>query len=322
MKMQSIEDIKIIIIKRKTRLEELIARYNTIEQAKFYIEHLGQDFEDYIIDDRTYHASLKQVVNDSENCGKVHVVDRIYVPNFIFSPQDVVIVVGQDGLVANTLKYLNNQLLIGVNPNKKLYDGILLPFLPHEVKGIIKEVIKNQRGVKEIAMAKAVLNDGQEICGVNDLFIGQKSHVSARYTLEMDGHSERQSSSGIIISTGLGSTGWLKSVLQGASNVIDQLLRTSENNVNSKRLHEVAQIKMSWDSEYLMYSVREPFPSFATKTQLTFGKIETNAPLVIKSLMPENGVIFSDGMEEDYLEFTSGKVATICLDSRKGHLVV
>jgi hypothetical protein len=38
--------------------------------------------------------------------------------------------------------------------------------------------------------------------------------------------------------------------------------------------------------------------------------------------MPENGVIFSDGIENDYLKFTSGIEAVISVAEKKGHLVV
>ena len=45
---------KIIIITRKTRLQELVYQYNTAEQAKFYLEHMGIDFSDYIKEDTVY----------------------------------------------------------------------------------------------------------------------------------------------------------------------------------------------------------------------------------------------------------------------------
>ncbi|MFT7387173.1 MAG: hypothetical protein ACI8VC_000410 [Candidatus Endobugula sp.] len=32
-------------------------------------------------------------------------VERNLLPNFIFGPEDIVVVIGQDGLVANPLKY-------------------------------------------------------------------------------------------------------------------------------------------------------------------------------------------------------------------------
>jgi len=55
-------------------------------------------------------------------------------------------------------------------------------------------------------MARARLNDGQELLALNDLFIGRRTHVSARYALRVGDYVEDQSSSGIIVSTGAGST--------------------------------------------------------------------------------------------------------------------
>ncbi|OAA83967.1 sugar kinase [Clostridium ljungdahlii] len=212
---------KIVIIKRKTGLEELIVRYNTIEQAKFYIEHLGSDFSDYITEDKIYKQAVAKAQSQFEELGRIQIVDRDFVPNFIFGDNDLVVVIGQDGLVANTLKYLSNQLLIGVNPDPSRWDGVLLPFKVDDLKLVVKDVFNVKRQIKEVSMAKAALNDGQSIYAVNDLFIGQKSHVSARYNIKLGNAEEHQSSSGVIVSTGLGSTGWLKSILTGAINIIN-----------------------------------------------------------------------------------------------------
>ena len=38
---------KIVIVTQKSRLQELLCKYNTKAQAKFYIEHMGADFSDY-----------------------------------------------------------------------------------------------------------------------------------------------------------------------------------------------------------------------------------------------------------------------------------
>ena len=43
-----------IIVKNKTRLESLIERFNTKAQAKFYIERLGGNFEDYVTEHSTF----------------------------------------------------------------------------------------------------------------------------------------------------------------------------------------------------------------------------------------------------------------------------
>lgn len=313
MAMERLTDNKIVIVKRKTRLEELIARYNTIEQAKFYIEHLGADFSDYVIEDEKYRKAIYIAQNDLEHFGRIQILDREYLPNFIFGEKDIVVAIGQDGLVANTLKYLSNQQLIGVNPDPVRWDGILLPFNVSDLKLIIQETFSGKRQIKEVSMAKAVLNDGQSIYAVNDLYIGQKTHVSSRYEIELGSEKEYQSSSGIIISTGLGSTGWMKSVIAGAANIVNGI---------SKNKIKIEQQRIDWSSDYLYFSVREPFPSKNSKTDITFGKITKNAPLKILSQMPENGVIFSDGIENDYLLFNAGIEAKITVAEKKGHLVI
>jgi hypothetical protein len=77
----------------------------------------------------------------------------------------------------------------------------------------------------------------------------------------------------------------------------------------------------SWDSDYLYFSVREPWPSKTSSADITFGKLTPSTPLTLVSYMPENGIIFSDGMESDFLQFNSGSVATITVAEKKGHLV-
>ena len=312
--MNRLSENKIIIIKRRTRLEDLIVRYNTVSQAKFYIEHLGADFSDYITEDENYKSVINKAFETLDYIGRVQIVDREYVPNFIFGKDDVVVVIGQDGLVANTLKYLENQLLIGVNPDPKRWEGVLLPFQVSDLKLLILDVFSKKRKVKEVTMAKATLNDGQVMYGVNDLFIGQKTHVSARYELQLGNAKEQQSSSGVIISTGLGSTGWLRSIFSGAYNIV--------NSVSNNKVDSFREAKIDWSAEHLYYSVREPYPSRNSEANLVFGKISKGKPLKVLSSMPENGVIFSDGVEGDFLQFNSGIEATITVAEKKGHLVI
>jgi NAD kinase len=310
--MQRLTDNKLILIKRSTRLEELVARFNTINQAKFYIEHLGADFSDYETEHRQYVNSLKQTEMQLRKLGLVQVLDRAFLPNFIFGRDDVIVVVGQDGLVANTLKYLDEQPVIAVNPDPDRWDGVLLPFKVKDVTAIVSEVFLHGRRHCEITMAKAQLSDGLTLYGVNDLFIGPKSHVSARYHIQIGAKSEQQSSSGIIVSTGLGSTGWLKSILAGARGIGAAL----GGSISTNYLEN-----FSWGSDYLYFTVREPFPSNFSEATLVFGKITETAPLTLISQMPENGVIFSDGIEADFLEFNSGAQATITIADKKGFLV-
>lgn len=304
---------RIILVTRRTRLEDLVARLNTVEQARFYVEHMGADFSDYEAEQTTYRQAVESAEAQLSRFGRVQRLDRTLVPNFLFPPDGLVVVVGQDGLVANTLKYLVGQPVIGVNPDPKRWDGVLLPFEARDLTKIVPDAQAHRRPTRAITMARVRLSDGQELHAVNDLFIGPRSHVSARYTIQVGEQSEVHSSSGIIVSTGLGSTGWFRSLLTGAIGIAGPQ--------SSEELRALQASGFPWESKHLYYTVREPFPSRSTQTNLLFGRVEGNNPLRLTSQMPDYGVIFSDGFEQDFLEFNSGMAAEVGIAERYGTLV-
>ena len=157
-------------------------------------------------------------------------------------------------------------------------------------------VAKGSRSTSRVTMAEAILSDGQVLRGVNDLFIGPKSHTSALYEIEFQGVKEAQSSSGLIVSTGLGSTAWLKSIITGSVGIANAVGHGQGNDYEP----------MPWDTDHLIFTVREPFGSRASQTTLLYGEIDDGEVLTLRSRMPDNGVIFSDGMKSDFLRFTAG----------------
>lgn len=318
--MRRLSEIKIILVTRPTRVAELKRRFNTRMQAKFYVSHLGQDFSDYEHEDELYSAMLQRTRQTLDALGRVQVIDRSFLTNFVFGPQDIVVVLGQDGLVANTVKYLDGQPVIGVNPDPARWDGQLLPFRVTDLGKIFPEVLRGTRPTKAVTMAQARLNTGATLSAVNDLFIGPRTHTSARYIISLGNQQEQQSSSGVIVSTGVGSTGWLKSLLAGASGIQQNL--GTDTAKQGQRTGLAPRSEFAWDADYLCFTVREPFPSKTTQAGLVFGRIAPGKPLILESQMPEHGVIFSDGIEADFLEFRSGTRATITIAERKGRLVV
>ncbi len=78
---------------------------------------------------------------------------------------------------------------------------------------------------------------------------------------------------------------------------------------------------LPWDEAALRFVVREPFPSVETRTNLIYGRVDKRTPLLIRSLMPTNGVIFSAGIEADYLQFNAGTEAVFSVAERAGMLV-
>jgi NAD kinase len=299
-----------IIVKNKTRLESLIERFNTKSQAKFYIERQGGNFEDYELEHNNFQSSLNLIQILLSKIIKNKTIERDYLPSYIFSKRNIIIVVGQDGLVANVAKYSNGIPIIAINPDKARYDGVLLPFDTSNFIAGVDKVLLGKFSSRKIRFAEASLNNGQKLLAFNDLFIGASSHISARYKISFNKKIEEQSSSGLIVSTQAGSTGWLSSIFNmayGVANMFEKDLKIKRPKVKSNQL---------------LFAIREPFQSIKTQIGITTGIINKQNILTIESLMPANGIIFSDGIETDRLNFNSGAIAEIRLADKNALLVI
>ena len=306
---------KVVVVTRKTALEDLVYRMNSKSQARFYLEQNSISFNEYERSDKQYQQAVQEVRHQLTGRLKLQFLDRDLLPTYQFGEHDLVVTLGQDGLVINTAKYLTCQPILALNPDPERIDGVLIPFVYTEARRWLERTLQQQVAIKPISMARAVLNDGQTLDAVNDLFIGPRTHGSARYLLEYAGRGEQQSSSGLIVSTGAGCTGWLRSITTGAWRVAQYFGALAGEPPSSELL------ALGWDSDCLWFSVREPFLSKTSRADLVFGQIQRGQRLVITSQMPDYGVIFSDGIESDYLAFNSGTIAEVSLAERRAHLV-
>ena len=362
MESTSIENV--IIVKSKTRLQQLTEKFNTQAQAKFYINQSKEQFytkqkaqkqqqveqENFLFSGNVANEIISQEEKESETVNsykeankkdvgdfsdyerehdhfmyilnkvrkisskylKTKVIEREFLANYIFTQKDLLIVVGQDGLVANTAKYVNNIPIIAINPDKERFDGVLLPFVADDLDSAINEVLSGNYKSIHITMAEVKLNDGQRLLAFNDLFIGPNRHTSVRYKITFNGKSENHSSSGIIVSTGAGSTGWLSSLF----NMARGINKFAGGN-------EFIKVKpLPKDTNEIVFIVREPFLSKISQIGITAGKINRYNELILESQMPRDGVIFSDGIMNDYLDFNSGAIATIRIAKEKAILVL
>jgi NAD kinase len=296
--MQTIE--KVCIVTKETPFQSLVNRFGTKGQAKFILESRHANADEFERYDHAYQNVVDEIRSGMLAGVQVAVVDFRFLPTYQFDPRAVVVTIGPDGLVANTAKYLENQPILAVNPDPETIDGVMAQHSWWSAK----QMLRGETGVREshLTMAEVVLGDGQKLYAVNDLFIGQRTHVSARYEIEFAGNRETQSSSGIIVSTGAGSTGWRKSIMMGAGGLLGT--------------EEVADYEFARDARQLAFSVREPFASRSTQAGLIGGMLSDGEELLVTSQMAQNGVIFSDGVEADYLEFNGGQTAHIRVSDR------
>lgn len=335
----------IVLVTRNTRMEGLKQRWGTANQADFLLDAAvdheverrrksrakkGLSINDADLDamvvsasaltdrsayeeeDVRYQSAVRRVMRDLSGLGfPVREIDRSYLSNFDFGRCLAVVVLGQDGLVANAAKYVGDLPVIGVNPDPDQYDGVLLPFQIGEARAAVQRVLKQRHRVDKVTLAEVNTISGQQMLAFNDFFIGCKSHASARYTLDIQNSREAQSSSGVLISTGAGATGWMSSIFNMAAGV-SRFVGGSE----------IRPLTIDRKDRQLMWAVREPFVSRHSSAEHVMGVLNDEDELVIGSQMPTEGVIFSDGVEDDFIEFNSGNIATFTVSPQQARLVV
>ena len=333
----------IVVVTRPTRMQGLLSRWATRGQAAFVFkrnrmveftrrkpstetsdlrlqqaqineieQEADEDFLELESEDATYQVVVDQLRADLALGLPIQFIDREYLPTFNFGNTSVVVVVGQDGLVANTAKYVGSIPIVAVNPDPARIDGVLLPFTVSEARSIVMRTLKGAVSTRSVTLAQAALQDGQKLLAFNDLFIGARSHVSARYELTTPSGRETHSSSGLIVSTGAGSSGWLSSLVNMAKGFSAFFNQTSAPQWS---------LPMDWESRQLVWAVREPFLSKTSQANLVAGCLTEGETLLIESQMAEGGVSFSDGVEKDFLQFSSGTLATISVAEHCAELV-
>ncbi|MBE2318625.1 NAD(+)/NADH kinase [Solirubrobacter sp. CPCC 204708] len=270
-----------VLVERPTEFRELLARHGTREQARFFLAQRGLDLADVEERHLRYEETRARVIGAIPVSWRSATVERADLDRFLFATDDIVVVLGQDGLVANVAKYLDGQPVIGLNPEPERIAGVLVRNRPEAMADLCADLVAGRAGVQERTMVRAALDDGQELRALNEVFVGHRTHQSARYALTVGEVSERQSSSGVIVATGTGATGWAQSINQGRL-----------------PLPTPTASELAW-------FVREAWASPSTGASLTAGLLGPGRELCVTSEI--DGVVFGDGIEDDHLAVTWGQ---------------
>lgn len=289
-----------VVVTRPTELDALVARHGTRAQAEFFLRASGRSIDELVARQQKLHGALERVAAAVPMRWRRARIDRADLSRFVFGPEDVVVVVGQDGLVANVAKYLRGQPVVGVNPDPSRNDGVLAPHAPEATGDLLAVASRGGHRIEERTMVEARLDDGQRILALNEVFVGHRTHQSARYHIALGDNGEAHSSSGVIVATGTGATGWARSIAR-------QRVKPPTMPAPGERR--------------LAFFVREPFPSVATKTSLEQGELREGKSLAIRSEMDDEGTLFGDGIEDDRIAFGWGRSVTVAIAPERLRLV-
>ncbi|MEU6482872.1 hypothetical protein [Streptomyces sp. NPDC046887] len=292
-----------VLVHRRTEYEELLARHGTHGQAAFFLSSRGRSIDEVARrHDRTEQA-LREVAAAVPLTWRSTRVERADLDRFLFAPEDVVVVVGQDGLVANTAKYLGGQPVVGIDTDPGRNPGVLVRHRRTDAAALLRAASAAGGRAEELTMVEAVADDTQRLLALNEIYLGPPGHQTARYRLGPDGErdqGEAQASSGLLVGTGTGATGWLRSLW---------LERGS-----------TTPLPAPCDPR-LLWFVREAWPSPATGTTRVAGELGRGQGLRL-TVESDRLVVFGDGMEADALELTWGQSVRLGIAETVLRLVV
>jgi DNA helicase HerA-like ATPase len=289
-----------VLVERPSEYDELLARHATHEQVRFFLEQRGRALDEVLERHAALAATHRAVLGAVPADWRAATVLRADLDRFLFEPGDVVLALGQDGLVANVAKYLDGQPVIGLNPDPAHVPGVLVRNPPEAAADLLADLTRGAARIEERTMARARLDDGQEVLALNEIFVGHETHQSARYTIALGDRAERQSSSGVIAATGTGATGWAASI--------------------NRQLASPLALPGPTQPD-LAFFVREAWPSSVTATTLTAGRITAAQHLTITCELGEGGTVFGDGIEADHVAVDWGQRIEIGAASRTLRLV-
>jgi len=292
---------RVVVVTRSTEYQRLLQHHATAGQARFFLRQRSLGTTEVEGRHGRVSGSMLAVEQAIPTDWRRNQVQRSDLDRFLFEPDDIIVAVGQDGLVANVSKYLQGQPVIGINPDPGRNPGVLVRHPPAAISGLLAQLVQGRALVEQRVMVEARLDDGQSLRALNEVFIGHRSHQSARYRLLWQGQEERQSSSGLIVTTGTGATGWASSIQRERGSQLPPPTPTEER---------------------LAFFVREAWPSPATGTELTEGSIQSGEVLEVISEMDDGGVAFGDGIEADSLQLLWGQRVQVSLAESYMRLVV
>ncbi len=279
-----------VLVHRRTAYAEAVARHGTPGAADFFLRTRGRSLAELEEADEQQRRALATVAAAVPVDWRTGTVERADLSRFLFAPEDVVVVVGQDGLVANVAKYLSGQVVVGIDPAPGRNAGVLVPHPASAARDLLHRSLSG--GACEArTMVRASTDDGQELHALNEVFVGHRSHQTAGTSSARAAGARSRPPAGSSRGRARGRRGGSPRCPGGRAG-----------------LPAPTDASLAW-------FVREAWPSRTTGADLVAGAVR-DEPLTLDVLSDEL-VVFGDGLEDDRLTVSRGQRITVTVSPRR-----
>ena len=129
------------------------------------------------------------------------------------SNADLIITLGGDGTVLSASHYLINKPILTVNSSPNTSEGVLTKINITQLEQKLKEIQSNNFKTEKLERIEVSINNKSiDLLSLNEVFIAnEKAYRTSKYKIKFKNIEEEHRSSGLIFSTGTGSTAWFKS---------------------------------------------------------------------------------------------------------------
>ncbi len=295
----------------------IFSQYFIVKQALIVIKKTKFELDEITYPDRDFYHKITKIQNNSYDrifrsherqleSRKILQKDVFPQGKFIFRDEldhinpnkyDLLVSLGGDNHFTYVAHHAGDTKILGCNSDSHTSRGALLSFTPETLQSAVQNNWENTE-IEEWSMiyAKLVYPDNsvlETVSCVNEISIRNTSpDLTSRYVIQYDGFTEEQKSSGLLLYTGAGSTGWYTSC---------------------KGLGDFEVESFSKSADYYKLFSREL--SRKAREHFKFTDMKIYGTLRVISEM--NGGISIDSLTERYYPFPPGTIADIQLSPIK-----
>lgn len=219
-----------------------------------------------------------------ENCIKAHKISylssrRVHLTSKMCRNRDLIIAIGGDGTFLRAAHHIGSTPVLAVSSDIRYNEAFYAQATPANFVRKFKMLLKGKFKIRKLPRLQVKLNGSYlQLMAINEVFVGSRHpYHTSRYWITIHGKKEFQKSSGVLITTRTGSTGWAKSAYKKSLNI---------------------------QKNGFGYVVREPYIGRLTKSKLLGGTLPRKDVVKITSSLHE-GIVVIDSSEKVH-KFTNG----------------